>query len=85
MFGGLASAATAVYALPGFIFVAILICRLLLPARGQSLPWRHLLRRSCNCQRVGHLRDSRAHPGTHYAGATAPGLRADRDRLCSYH
>ena len=29
MFGGLASAATAVYALPGFIFVAILICRLL--------------------------------------------------------
>ena len=29
MFGGLASAATAVYAFPGFVFVAILICRLI--------------------------------------------------------
>ena len=54
------------------------------PAHGQSLPWRHLLRRSCSCQRVGHLRDSRAHPRNTVRWHCS-GLRTDRDRLCSYH
>ncbi len=34
MFGGLASAATAVYAFPGFVFVAILVCRLIYQKTG---------------------------------------------------
>ena len=54
------------------------------PAHRQSLPWRHLLRRSCSCQRVGHLRDSRAHPRNTVRWHCS-GLRTDRDRLCSYH
>ncbi|MCD8122327.1 MAG: dienelactone hydrolase family protein [Clostridiales bacterium] len=34
MFGGLAGAATAVYAFPGFVFVAILVCRLIYQKTG---------------------------------------------------
>lgn len=34
MFGGLASAATAVYAFPGFVFVAILVCRIIYQKTG---------------------------------------------------